>query len=167
MNGKTITSAFILALGCILASPALASDYKCTATTQECLDAMVAHYREKGWIGFSLELDESSTQMVITKVVSGGPAARAGLEVGDRMTAMNSVTFEPENEEKLAEVQKSFKPGARFTFTILRDGKQMKIVVTLGHFPEDIIATVIGPHMLDHVVNESVKGDKSAKKEGS
>ncbi len=35
MNGKTITSAFILALGCILAGPALASDYKCTATTQE------------------------------------------------------------------------------------------------------------------------------------
>ncbi len=167
MNGKMITSAFLLALGCILASPALAGDYKCTATTQECLDAMVAHYRAKGWIGINLERSESGKQMVITNVVPKGPAATADLKVGDRMTAMNGVTFEPENEKKLAKVQKSFKPGARFTFTILRDGKQMKIVVTLGHFPEDIIATVIGPHMLDHVTPESEKAEKTAKKEES
>ena len=165
MNGRTIISAFILALGCILASPTLASDYKCKATTQECLDAMVAHYREKGWIGVSLERDEHSRQMVITSVVPEGPAARAGLEVGDRMTAMNGVTFEPENEKKLAEVRKSFKPGKTFTFTILRDGKEMKIAVTLGRFPEDIIANVIGPHMLDHVAHESEKDEKTAKKE--
>ncbi len=49
MNGKLIISGFILALGCILVCPTLASDYKCTATTQECLDAMVAYYKQKGW----------------------------------------------------------------------------------------------------------------------
>ena len=43
----------------------------------------------------------------------------------------------------------------------------MKIAVTQGHFPDDIIATAIGPHMLDHVAHESVKDDKTAKKEGS
>ncbi len=166
MNGKLITSAFIFALGCILVSPALADDYKCTFTTQECLDAMVAHYKEKGWIGISLEREESSREMVITNVVPEGPAARSGLKAGDRMTAMNGVTFEPENEKKLAEVQKSFKPGVRFTFTILRDGKQMKIAVTLGHFPDDIIANAIGPHMLDHLTPESEKAEKTAKKEG-
>ena len=165
MKLKLILSGFILAFGCILVCPTLASDYKCTATTQECLDAMVAHYREKGWIGINLERSESSTQMLITSVVPKGPAARDGLKAGDRMTAMNGVTFDPENEEKLAEVQKSFKPGERFTFTILRDGKKMKITVTLGHFPADIIANVIGPHMLDHVAHESEQHDKTAKKE--
>jgi predicted metalloprotease with PDZ domain len=167
MNEKLILGAFTLALGCILVCPVVASDYKCTATTQECLDSMVAHYKQKGWIGVNLERDESSKGMEITSVVPDGPASKAGFRAGDRMTAMNGIKFAPENEEKLAEVQKSFKPGARFTFTILRDGKEMKIVLTLGRFPDDIIANAIGPHMLEHVTPEPEKGEKTAKREGS
>ena len=166
MNGKLIISGFIFALGCILVCPTLASDYKCTATTQECLDAMVAHYRQQGWIGINLEWVESGTQMEITSVVPDGPAEKAGFQAGDRITAMNGVEFKEENKEKLGKVHEKRKPGARFTFTLLRDGKQMKIAVTLGHFPDDIIATAIGPHMLDHITHESEKDDKTAKKEG-
>jgi len=165
MNRKTITNALILALGLILASPALAGDYKCTATTQECLDAMVAHYKQKGWIGVSWERAESGKGIEVVQVVPDGPASKAGLQAGDRITAINGVGYQ--DEEKLAEVQKSFKPGVTFTFTILRDGESMKVAVTLGRFPDDIIAAAIGPHMLDHVTPESEKAEKTAKKEGS
>jgi C-terminal processing protease CtpA/Prc len=166
MNGKLYISAFILVLGCLLVCPALASDYKCTATTQECLDAMVASYRQQGWIGINLEWVESDTQMEITSVVPDGPADKAGFLAGDRITAMNSVEFKSENKEKLAEVQEMRKPGARFKFTVLRDGKKMEIAVTLGRFPDDIIARAVGYHMLDHVAPPK-SGEKTAKKEGS
>ena len=164
MNGKLIISAFILVLGCILVCPALASDYKCTATTQECLDAMVSHYRQQGWIGINLEWVESGTQMEITSVVPDGPAAKAGFQAGDRITAMNGVEFK--DKEKLGKVNEKRKPGARFKFTVLRNGKQMEIAVTLGRFPDDVIARAVGHHMLDHVAHESEKDDKTAKKEG-
>ena len=166
MNGKLIISGFILAFGCVLVCPTLASDYKCTSTTQECLDAMVAHYKEKGWIGVSVEWVESGTQMEVQDVVPEGPAFQAGIQIGDRIIAMNGVMFKPENKEKLAELQKNKKPGVRFTFTVLRNGKAKKIAVTLGHMPDDIIATAIGPHMLDHVTPEPEKGEKTAKKDG-
>lgn len=164
MNGKLITSAFILALACMLAGPAFAGgDYKCTATTQECLDKMVAQYKKQGWIGINLEWVEDGTQMEITSVVPDGPAQKAGFQPGDRITAMNGVEFKQENKEKLGQVQEKRKPGARFKFTVLRNGKEMEIAVTLGRFPDDVIARAVGYHMLEHVTPPE-EGEKTAKK---
>ena len=165
MNAKLIISGFILTFGCILVCPALAEDYKCTYTTQECLDAMVSNYKQQGWVGINLEWVEDNTQMEIISVVPEGPAEEAGFQAGDRITAMNGVEFKPENKEKLGKVQEMRKPGARFTFTVLRDGKKMEIAITLGRFPDDVIARAVGFHMLDHVTPPE-KGDKTAKKDG-
>jgi len=157
MNGKLTIGLIGLALGCLLLFPAFANDYKCTATTQECLDKMVSRYRATGWIGVSVDWVEDRTQMEVQEIVPDGPAFQAGIQVGDRIIAMNDITFRPEDKGKLGELKKNKKPGVRFFFTVLRKGKARKIAVTLGRMPDDIIATAIGPHMLDHVVAEPAK----------
>jgi C-terminal processing protease CtpA/Prc len=165
MNRKTISSAFILVLGFILATLTLASEeYKCTATTQECLDKMVKHYKNTGWLGVYQSWDQDTHELEIRKVVADSPASRAGFKAGDRVVAMNNLAFTPENEEKLGQLQKFKKPGTRFTFTVVRGDMKKKIAVTLGRMPEDVIATAVGRHMLEHVTPE---GEKNAKKEDS
>jgi hypothetical protein len=49
-----------------------------------------------------------------------------------------------------------------FLFTVIRHGKQKDVRLTVGPWPEDYIATMVGHHMLQHV---SEKPPKSAKKD--
>ena len=165
MKARLFPGAVALALGLLaVPAPAVAGDeYKCTAGTQECLDKMAAYYRKVGWVGIEQKWVDSSRTMEVLKVVPESPASKAGFQVGDHISAMNGVTFTPENEEKLKAMQELRKPGARFEFTLMRDGKEKVVSVVLGRMPDDIIATQIGYHMLEHVTPEP-KSEKTAKK---
>jgi len=134
----------------VLAPLALASDAygKCTASAQECLDSMVQMYRHRGWIG--VELDNESGVLAITKVMPDSPAQKSGLEPGDVLFAVSGVEYNEANNEKLGEIRKDMTPGKVFTFTILKQGKEKRdIDITLGEFPRDVLAQVIGQHMLE------------------
>jgi predicted metalloprotease with PDZ domain len=166
MKARIISSAIALALGLmVVTSLAVAGDqYRCTAGTQKCLDKMATMYKGMGWLGIERKWDETTHSVAILKVVPDSPASKAGFRVGDHIVAMNGLRFIPENEEKLQKIQHERKPGARFEFTRLRDGKEKVLAVILGRMPEDIIAAQIGHHMLEHVTPDT-KGDKTAKKE--
>ena len=110
--------------------------------------------------------DLCQTQLWISDEIGMQPLCHiyCGFQAGDRITAMNGVEFK--DKEKLGKVDAKRKPGARFKFTVLRNGKQMEIAVTLGRFPDDIIARAVGHHMLEHITPPE-NGEKTAKKERS
>ncbi len=102
------------------------------------LDAETA--REEG-----LEVERG---ILITNVVEGGPADRAGLRGGedsngqrpsggDVITAVDGAAVAEISElvERLASKQ----PGDKVTVTINRDGNERKVTVTLGEWPEQQI----------------------------
>ena len=122
---------------------------KCTAGTQECLDMMASHYKDKGWIGIHADRTEEG-KLLVSKIVEGSPAEEAGLAEGDVFFAISGVEYNEANQEKLEKVQKSMTPGKTFTITITRDGNNKDIDITLGSFPEEQLAKMIGGHMLEH-----------------
>jgi len=156
---KTIAILAILAV-VALTAPVLAGEgHNCTAGTQECLDKMAAKLASKGWVGIELDKTDAG-EMVITKVIKNSPAQEAGLKKGDILVAMNglSLTDESEmNQKKLEKTWMSFKPGNEVAYAIDRNGKKTKAKITLGQMPEELVASYVGRHMMEHATTAVAK----------
>ncbi len=66
-------------------------------------------------------------------VVAGGPAALAGLQAGDIITAVNGTALDASHPLDLVMSQHS--PGDTVTLDVLRDGQTVQVQVTLGTRP--------------------------------
>lgn len=102
-----------------------------------------------GWFGFSFrcsgcgwsrtDRDESPVwesgdeAPEITLIASRGPAARAGLRIGDRLTHIDGHAITSrEGARRLGAVE----PGQRVRLTVTRDGRSLTRELTLGTRPE-------------------------------
>lgn len=109
---------------------------------------------EPAWLGISgTDLDANTARrfglnttrgVIVLEVVPGSPAARAGLRAarvsGNDIAALGDVIVgidgQPiENFEDLAARVAAHQPGDTVTLTILRDGQEQRIQVTLGQWP--------------------------------
>jgi len=131
-------------------APAVAGDYKCTAGTQECLNAMAEKLKNKGWVGIELDQDEETGALTVRLVVEESPAQTAGFKPGDKLVAMNDLKFGEASEEALHQAWDKMTPGTDVVYTVSRDGKEAKLDVTLAKLPEDVMAKWVGQHMLEH-----------------
>jgi len=136
----------ILAIGMALAG----EGYKCTASTQECLDKMASKMQKSGFVGVELETDEATGGYEITRIIPGSPAEESGLEAGDVLIALNGVRISEDNEKAVKKAKKDWTPGQDITYTIKRDGNDREVNLTLAPMPADVLAKWIGQHMMDH-----------------
>jgi len=141
---------FVIAAG--LAVPAAAGEkgsYKCEHETQACLNKMASKLQNRGWVGIEMDHDESTGKISIKRVVAESPAEAAGLQTGDTLLALNGIRFSKENEAQVKETYKALSPGGKATYTVLRDGKERQVDVTLANPPREVVAQWIGGHLLD------------------
>ena len=130
--------------------------YKCTKSTQECLDMMTTDLRNHGWVGLEYDKNEAGV-LVIKRVVPSSPAEAAGFQAGDNLVALNGINFADEkSKEALKAARKAMAPGKNATYTISRGGYEKKITVTLAEVPNEVLAQHIGSHMLDHAAPPAV-----------
>jgi serine protease Do len=71
----------------------------------------------------------SATGAVVTQVESNSPGAKAGLKVGDVITELNGKTVSDAGELQAQVGEKQ--PGTTLQLTVLRDGKNVDVPVTL------------------------------------
>lgn len=121
--------------------------YKCTHTTQDCLDGMSASLKKSGWLGVELNPSETG-EMSVKRVIPGSPAEAAGLKVGDTLLALNDLKYGDETKKEAWMAVNV--PGKEVTLTITRGGSEKKIPVTLAQRPAEVIAQQVGMHMLEH-----------------
>lgn len=79
---------------------------------------------------------------VVVEVVPDGPAAQAGLRVGDRIVAVDGERLGLAAD--LAERIAGYRPGDTVTLTIMRDGREQEVEVMLGRHPERPDAAYLG-----------------------
>lgn len=80
---------------------------------------------------------EGQRGALIAAVEAGGPSAQAGLREGDVIIAADGEDVNSFDE--LLGILAYRRPGEQITFTILRDGQQQDITVTLGERPRGVI----------------------------
>lgn len=75
----------------------------------------------------------SARGAIITSVQAGGPAEKAGIKRGDVIIAFNDQSISDSNA--LRNLIASTTPASEVVLTVLRDGREQKIPVTLGELP--------------------------------
>ena len=104
---------------------------------------------ERGWLGITVQpLDRElaayfgipdATGVVVNSVSAGSPAARADLEPGDVLIAVDGAPVEAEKEEDLRSFQRqvaAFAPGQRVELRVLREGRERSHGVEIGVQPK-------------------------------
>ena len=71
---------------------------------------------------------------IVTSVSAGGPAAKAGIQRGDVITAVNNVPVNDPNS--LRNTVASLGPGSNATVTLLRNGRDQNVSVALAELPD-------------------------------
>ena len=144
----------VIAAGTIACSAIAAGDSvkRCTVPLQECLEHMSALLKSSGWVGIEFDPDTGAIGGYrVTRVLPNSPAEKAGLQVGDVLTALNGVGLVKTNDAALAKARKEWKPGQAVTYTVKRQGQDRDISLTLAPMPADVMARWIGEHMMQHI----------------
>ncbi len=143
----------IISLAALALVPAMTAGEKvgkCTAGTQECLDAMVNHYKNRGWVGLEYENADGLEKLIVIRVVPGSPAEAAGFREGDRLVALNDIKFHEDNISALKELKVDLTPGKQVVYRVERKGGMRELWVTLGAVPDEVMGRWIGGHMMEH-----------------
>ena len=150
MKGRNWLVGLVLVAGIASLAVAGGDGHKCMKSTDECLTMMVSEMKTRGWIG--VELDKNDTgELIVSRVVPGGPAEAAGIQVGDLFVAMNGIKFGDEkNMEALYAAKKTQKVGSEVTYTVARKGNTKQVALKLAAVPEETLAQWVGHHMMEH-----------------
>lgn len=122
---------------------------KCTLEPSTCAQQMAEHFKERGWIGITPDINSDTGVISVVDVFSNSPAQKAGLQVGDIVIGFNGVRHRKTNNEAFMRVYSSFRPGDKVVFNIERGGEPLDIVVHLEPIPDAILAQWIDEHLLE------------------
>ncbi len=85
------------------------------------------------YVGVDLNQNSTSGGAQITLVQPGAPAATAGLQAGDVVTAINGKSIA--STEQFIETVDNYPPGQKVNLTVNRNGQHKTVAVTLGNRP--------------------------------
>ena len=134
----------------LLAAGSALAEVTCPYPAEACLSYYGNEAPKKGWMGADLEPDETTGGYVLTAVFDEGPAAEAGLRMGDVILAVDGNRIDFKDEAALEPLIAQMMPERTFTYTFKRGSKEKKIDVTLVKIPEDALFRETGKHMLLH-----------------
>jgi serine protease Do len=112
-----------------------------SSMAQEIISSLRTHRKvSRGWLGVTIQnLDEAAAKALglnktagalVSSVLEGQPAGKAGIQSGDVILAIND--REIENTEHLLRVVAQLAPGSRASVIIWRDGQRQTVSLTVA-----------------------------------
>jgi serine protease Do len=126
---------------------------------------------DRGWLGVTVQsLDEKIAEglglenaegALISDVVKGDPADKAGVKAGDVVIAINGRAVKDNRE--LINVIGAYEPNTSVKLTVLREGKKKEISVKLGIRKDDSAAVSTEPDASQPIVVKDIDSDTAKK----
>jgi S1-C subfamily serine protease len=89
-----------------------------------------------GWLGVEFVMESDKNRVVIIDMQPDGPAAQAKLNLGDVIARVGDM--QPKNAQEFADEIARHNPGDKVMLTVMREGNENKIEVTLGRRPNGV-----------------------------
>lgn len=116
-------------------------------TAREVMNDIIAHGRViRGYLGVNMDdLTAEKAEffglkkgegVILTEIVGGSPADKAGLKVDDVVTSINGTPVKNMND--LRRIVAAIKPGEKAKIGIVRDGKETTVTATVDARPEEL-----------------------------
>ncbi|MEN3013033.1 MAG: Do family serine endopeptidase [Endomicrobiia bacterium] len=118
---------------------------------KEILDTLIEKGKvTRGWLGVEiLAVDEAIANqfglskkqgVIINRVLKNSPAEKAGLRRSDIILSIKArnKTTEINSPQELQDIVFSLSPNEKVELTIWREGKEQKVLITLGELPEEV-----------------------------
>lgn len=139
--------AIVVGLAVSVVASLVAGVEGCTTPTDECVRTMVAKLRTQAWLGLETDGSDGFTGTV-TAVAPGSPAETAGVAVGDVLMTLDGVDLGKSSSAELARVTTRLRPGSRVAITVAHAGRQVALSARLTAPPGDVIARLVGEHVI-------------------
>ena len=97
-----------------------------------------------GLRAFRMDEAPGAPGAVVMEVAPDSPAAGAGLQPGDWITAIDGAAVGGEDGTALGELIGSHQPGDSIGLAFQREGEPMTATITLGEHPDDAAAPLLG-----------------------
>lgn len=94
--------------------------------------------RKAAWDGINVDLETG--KMVVKDCDESSPGAKAGIQKGDVLAAMDGKNLENLTGQQLWDIMKTVEIGQTVTYAVVRDGQTEKVKVTMAPIPERIIS---------------------------
>jgi dienelactone hydrolase len=87
----------------------------------------------QGFVGMGFEGDQGSDPPIVGEVTENGPAARAGIQEGDRILKIGAVDVK--DVKSAIQTFRALKPGDKVTVKVKRKDREMDVEFTIGKRP--------------------------------
>ena len=91
-----------------------------------------------GWLGFNANHYTPTGTTVITEINENGPAARAGLAVGDILVSLAGHEMKQYDEKELVRLVRSTTPGEEIAIAVTRNGEAHQFTVSVAERPSTV-----------------------------
>ena len=135
---------------------------ECTLPAQECLDRMATEMLSAGIVGVEGDLDESTGGLRITGFIEGTNAEDAGVQMGDILVKVNGIALSDKEAYESGAAARML--GETAAITLLRDGAELTMDLTLVEIPYEMIEEEIGHHMATYHVKTDLDKVKAKRK---
>jgi len=123
----------------------IADEPKCNGTARECEQQIRQFLGGKRFLGATIR--DRNPGLVVEALTPGGPAARAGLQVGDRLITCNAKTLTSATPREFKQILADARENGKLRMIVWRRGRYEVIDTKLEPYTKEQIEKIIAGHL--------------------